>query len=543
MHRLVARSLLVLALLFGLLFAVGIAVLYHYHFPLSWAIWFSIAIVTLQFLLSPFITDIIFKIRWMRPDEAPELAAYLVNLCAKRNMPVPRVGIIEDGNPNAFTYGHVPGDARLVITRGLMEMLSPEELQAVVAHEVGHIRHYDFIVMSFAALVPMLLYVIYAWVRGQRSNQLALVIGIGAYIAYIASQFIVLMLSRVREYFADDHAAQSVEHADAIASALIKIAYGMARIPQVVEKNDKAKNANAHSRATMAGAMGICNLQSGGSLALCATDADGLYSPEMMLRAAQWDLHNPWGRLFELQSTHPLIARRVQAAVATARRLGQQAMFPAELATSQVNLWPAFLRDLLFLALPWLGLATGLFLAQRHMQGSFLTRIHPFYILIEHPTALGWPLLLLGLGWLARLAYSFGSGFRPARITDLLGELQVSRISAIPVKLTGQIIGRGVPGLFWSKDLVLQDESGFITLLYRQPISLLETLFGLISAKEMVGKQGTVRGWYRRGPTPYLELNNIDYTDGTRSRCYRRHALWALAALVTLVGAALLCAL
>jgi len=96
-----------------------------------------------------------------------------------------------------------------------------------------------------------------------------------------------------------------------------------------------------------------------------------------------------------------------------------------------------------------------------------------------------------------------------------------------------------VPGLFWSKDLVMQDDTGFITLIYRQPLGILETLFGIFSAEKFVGKKGRIRGWYRRGPIPYLELREATFEGGGRTKCYYYSYLWAVAVICTVIGAAL----
>ncbi len=533
MGRLATRSLLVLALLFGILFAVGIAVLYHFQLPLSWAIIFSIVVVGLQYAFSPLIIDMIFKVRWIVPaQELPEaLSAFLAGLLQRRGLRSVRFGIIEDGNPNAFTYGHVPGNARLVVTRGLLEMLDEEEIEAVVAHEVGHITHYDFIVMTFASLVPMLLYLIYVWTRRERrSNQATLIVAVTAYVAYLISQYIVLLLSRVREYYADEHAVESVPNANAISSALIKIAYGLARMPQevTVMQGKKAVTKKNDNQFALGGAMGICSLRAAAPMAMYAMQADGTFSTDVCLRAMQWDLWNPWARLFEIQSTHPLVARRVMAASRLAERRGQTPLF-TNLPAPGLNLWPSFFTDLLVLALPWLGLVAGLILTALHGHGFRFTDNYGWFF---------FPALLpAGIGWLVRLARSFPSDYRPATVAALVSEIEVSNIRAIPATLTGEIIGRGVPGLIWSKDLVLQDESGFIRLIYRQPLGILETLFGLFKADKLIGKRGTVSGWYRRGPAPYLEINAMDCDSGDRIRCRYRIFLWIVAGLLTLFGA------
>ncbi len=536
MGKLAIRSIVVLALLFGLLFAVGTAVLYHFKLPVWWALGFTLCFVGLQFTFGPSIIDWIFKISWRRPEDiSPEFAAFLTDLCQRRNIPVPQFGIIEDGNPNAFTYGHVPGDARVVVTRGLHDMLTEEEFNAVVAHEVGHITHYDFVVMTIASLVPMLLYQVYVWTRTRRDH--TFLIAVGAFLAYWVSQYIVLCLSRVREYFADEHASQSVPDANAISTALIKIAYGLARIQRAPTPEDiKAKKKLPQSRVALAGSLGICNFASDGALALSASDAGAQYSADVMMRAMQWDLWNPWARLYEISSTHPLVARRVQAAAASAQQLGQTSAFPLSQAPA-IDLWPTFRRDLFFTSLPWVGIIAGLVIAIAQRHGSVIAI---YNTLQDSPLALlGWPLALLGAGMLIRWTRSYRDDIRPATILDLLGELEVSHINCIPVALKGQIIGRGVPGLFWSKDLVLQDDTGFIRLLYRHPLGFPEWLFGAMRVKKLIGHHAEITGWYRRGPTPYIELREATLDNGTSVRCHYRNFAWVFPMLFVLVGMAI----
>lgn len=527
-----------LILLFGMVFAVGSAVLYHYNFPLQWAIAWAVIIVSLQFALSPWLIDWIFKIRWTQPEEiSPEFADYLRDLCKKRGIPVPRFGIIEDGNPNAFTYGHIPTDSRLVVTRGVQQMLTEEEFRAVVAHEVGHITHFDFIVMTFASLVPLILYTIYRWTGSRRREGGVFAVAMGAYIAYIISQYIVLFLSRVREYFADEHAAQSVEDANAISRALIKIAYGLARIPQEDPnaKNKDKKEKKAFSPGLLAGSMGICSLSSASSMAISSINSSGEFSADTMMNAMKWDLWNPWSRFFEFQSTHPLIARRVVAASKVASELGQNPLL-REGEIPGRSYMPEFIRDFTILAMPWIGLITGFLLNNIIYPNSvlFAHQVGPFRVGLG-----GITLLLTGIGWMIRLAASFSSNYKPNRIADMVGEVDVSHIHSIPVELTGKVIGRGIPGILWSKDLVIQDETGFINLIYRQPLGILETLFGLLKADSFIGKDATIRGWYRRGPVPYIELLDAKFEDGS-ARCYRREFLWCIAAIFTAAGVLML---
>jgi heat shock protein HtpX len=94
--------------------------------------------------------------------------------------------------------------------------------------------------------------------------------------------------------------------------------------------------------------------------------------------------------------------------------------------------------------------------------------------------------------------------------------------------LRGRIIGKGVPGLVWSEDFVMQDDSGIIFLDYKQPLAIWEWLFGLLRAGEWQGREVTVTGWYRRAPVPYIELRTMDSGAGP-SKCWLLAWKWFLA--------------
>jgi hypothetical protein len=82
----------------------------------------------------------------------------------------------------------------------------------------------------------------------------------------------------------------------------------------------------------------------------------------------------------------------------------------------------------------------------------------------------------------------------------------------IAVELRGEIVGNGVPGAFWSPDLVLRDESGMMFLLYRSSVPLGRLFFALSSADKFTGEQVVVKGWYRRGMRPYVEMSELSGT-------------------------------
>ena len=239
-NKLFSISILTMTGLFGLLVAFLVLVFYFLDVPVIYALIGGIVALILQFLISPWLTDL--NMRWIYKAkfdaQLPDyLDAFIADVCAQNNMKLPRIGFIDDGAPNAFTYGHTKNDARIILTRGIFELLNEEEVKAVVAHELGHAVHYDILVMTAAQLVPMVLYAVYKACMDYKSSSSSKdsskgeggvkLIGVIAYILYIIANYIVLWLSRTREYMADAFSADVTRNPNALGSALVEIGFGL----------------------------------------------------------------------------------------------------------------------------------------------------------------------------------------------------------------------------------------------------------------------------------------------------------------------------
>ena len=173
------------------------------------------------------------------PQEAPELHAMIERLCIQGDIPKPKVAVAHTRMPNAFALGRSPKHATVCATTGIMELLSPAELEGVMAHELTHVANRDVAIMTlasfFASLASMIIQFGFLFGGGHSDDDdgpgvLPLILV--SVIVYVISFFLMRMLSRYREFAADRGAAVITGRPSALSSALLKISSGMERIPQ-----------------------------------------------------------------------------------------------------------------------------------------------------------------------------------------------------------------------------------------------------------------------------------------------------------------------
>jgi heat shock protein HtpX len=176
--------------------------------------------------------------RVVSPAEAPQLHAMIERLCVQADLPKPKVAIVNTRMPNAFALGRSPKNATVAATTGIMELLSPAELEGVLAHELTHVANRDVMVMTLASFFATIAaYIVqFGFFFGGGSsddddNPSMLVLFVVSIVVYIVSFFLMQALSRYREFAADRGAAILTGRPSALASALVHISSGMERIP------------------------------------------------------------------------------------------------------------------------------------------------------------------------------------------------------------------------------------------------------------------------------------------------------------------------
>jgi heat shock protein HtpX len=171
------------------------------------------------------------------PQQAPELYRMTAELAQRAGVPMPRLYIIHDDQPNAFATGRNPENAAIAVNSGLMNMLSREEVAGVIAHELAHIRNRDTLIMTITATIAGAISMLGQFAafapRGRQQGgglnpliSLALII-----LAPIAAMVVQMMISRTREYAADRFAGEITGNPQWLASGLVKLSNGAAQIP------------------------------------------------------------------------------------------------------------------------------------------------------------------------------------------------------------------------------------------------------------------------------------------------------------------------
>jgi heat shock protein HtpX len=177
--------------------------------------------------------------REVSPQEAPELHAMIERLCIQADLPKPKVAVMHTSMPNAFAMGRSQKSATVCATTGIMELLSPAELEGVLAHELSHVINRDVMIMTlasfFASIASMIVQFGFFFGGGGDDDDDGpgfIVVLLVAAAVYVISFFLMMALSRYREFAADRGAAVITGRPSALASALMKIAGTMERIPQ-----------------------------------------------------------------------------------------------------------------------------------------------------------------------------------------------------------------------------------------------------------------------------------------------------------------------
>ncbi len=234
----VARTFGLFALLTMLFVAVGYIIGAIYGdtiFSLAVFLLFAIVINFVSYFFSSKIVLWSYRARIVDESEAPMLHTIVGRLASRAGLPKPRVAIAPIANPNAFATGRNPKNAVVCVTEGLLGLLNEKEMEAVLGHELGHVKHRDILLMTVAATIAGLFSMgarIFFWnsifSRDRDENFLIYVL---LALAAFAALLIQLAISRQREYHADEFSVRLTRHPEDLISDLIKLERGVYRKP------------------------------------------------------------------------------------------------------------------------------------------------------------------------------------------------------------------------------------------------------------------------------------------------------------------------
>ncbi len=275
-------------------------------------------IMFIQYLIGPTIVSWTSRLHYLQPGENRWLETKVNELATKSGIPMPRLAISPDPTPNAFAFGRTQRDATLAVNQGLLQRLNEEEIEGVLGHELGHIKHRDFIVVTLISAIPLIAYLIartvfwtgatssYGGRRGKSDNGAGILIiaAVAAYVVYILTTLLSLRLTRLRESYADAYSAFLTQQPRELESALTKIAYGLSLSP---EEPHGARaffiEDPAQARMEVASIIEQKNRYD--------LDHDGVLSERELEQAMEAEAKSNWRKFNEAFSTHPPVYKRI----------------------------------------------------------------------------------------------------------------------------------------------------------------------------------------------------------------------------------------
>ncbi|MCA9407194.1 MAG: M48 family metalloprotease [Candidatus Omnitrophica bacterium] len=231
------RMYMLLAVLFAIIYAMVVMVgtamgVGSFNFYLL----FSLGLMWIQYMAGPKMVEWSMRIRYIERQHNPMLYDMVEDQARRAGISMPRVCVSAVNIPNAFAFGRGQRDGRVCVTQAIMNLLSPDELKAVIGHEISHLKNRDVMTITLLSVIPMLMwrlawhFMFYGNSRRSRDGASTVAIGMLAFLFYFITNLLVLYASRIREYFADKGTVELGNRPEDLASALYKLVYGSARL-------------------------------------------------------------------------------------------------------------------------------------------------------------------------------------------------------------------------------------------------------------------------------------------------------------------------
>ena len=337
-------SIFIASFIFGV-FILGVILIAQYflfNFDLFTGLLIAIGgtalFILFEYAIGPVIVSASTHLQYLKPGENPWLENTVKDLAEKSGIPMPKLAVVPNPTPNAFTFGRTQSSAVLAVHEGLLRQLNEAEVRGVIAHELGHIKHKDYVVMTVLAALPMLAYLLAqamfnaAWfaggTRGRGKDQgnagvALLIIGAISFVVYIVSFLAVMRLSRLREHYADSYSAYLTANPRSLESALSKITYGLSIAPKATAEA-RSFYIEDPTQAKQEISM-IMDKKDEYDL-----DHDGVLDERELEKAMEKEANSTWNQLNSLFATHPptfkriLLLREIEQEMDTGKYTGER---------------------------------------------------------------------------------------------------------------------------------------------------------------------------------------------------------------------------
>lgn len=268
-----------------------------------------------QWLISPYIIGALYHVRAMSATEQPQLHETVEKLSAKSGISKPKLMLAQIPMPNAFAYGSPISGTRIAVTDGLLKTLNQGEVEAVVGHELGHLKHRDVQVMVFVSLLPAVAYfvgyslMLSGMFGGNQKNQNG-----GAILGMVFMAFswimnlFILYFSRLREYYADRHSASIVDNGSQnLSTGLAKIVNATKNMGRMRQQKQTSSARSMHSFKALFITDPDRASADSAELSSMSVGDEKLVQDILSKKLTTAD------RILEVFSTHPNIVKRLRA--------------------------------------------------------------------------------------------------------------------------------------------------------------------------------------------------------------------------------------
>lgn len=522
-------------------------------------LWAIVVCLLILWFVSPWILSAMFKwvygMKMLSPAtlarSSPETHRLLQRFCQQHKIPVPKLGILSNNAPLILTYGSLPRFAHIVVSQGLLHELNDEEIAALYAAELGHIQHWDFSVMSLIGVVTQIPYTLYRFAamfsdtmrksaeQGKQENAaIALLLSIAASVSHLIAaanyglfwyfRWSGLWLSRQRVLYSDRSACNLTGNPNGLTRALLKSAIATRKTIQKQGKTDYLLEG-----FELLTPLGYRTALPIGSL------CEQVPLPALL----KWDWVTGDRNLLMLSNTHPLMGKRLERLANYAQHWNT----PPELDLDKLPSRKAK-QSLLYIA-PFLGVAIGygaalLLWISAHIAFRLGTNSLN-WLASDYKLFTSFSLIGFGIGTIARFNQLFPDiqSLNPKQaessviLSDLLTQSNAVPLDSTPVRLVGRLLGRSGSGNGLAQDLILETSTGLIKLHYCSQLGAIGNLIPEATRPvDLIGQTVTLTGWFRRGATPWIDVDVLRTETGRTARSGHQVASTLLAIVTLAIG-------